>query len=129
MATRKSDGEKELTATQKKELFELLQQKREDLRQSLQRRRKGATHEERGGDEADQASEDAEVALETRLMDRDAKLLREVERAFKKVDDGSYGFCEGTDEPIGYARLKRRPWTRYSVRHKEELERAAKQQS
>ena len=64
---------------------------------------------ERTGDEADQASEDAEVALETRLMDRDAKLLREVERAIAKVEDETYGFCEGTDEPIGYARLKAAP--------------------
>ncbi len=122
-------GEKELTATQRKELVKLLHDKRDELRSSLSKRRQGASHEERGGDEADQASEDAEVALETRLMDRDAKLLREVERALKKVDDGSYGYCEGTDEPIGYARLKLRPWTRYSVTYKEELEREAKRQS
>ena len=57
-------------------------------------------------------TEDAEVALETRLMDRDAKLLREVERALDKVKANTYGLCEGTEEPIGYARLKLRPWTR-----------------
>lgn len=119
--------EKELTPTQRKELVDALHAKRDELRGALRTRRQGAgTSEERAGDEADQASEDAEVALETRLMDRDAKLLREVERALEKVNDGSYGLCEGTDEPIGYARLRIRPWTRYSVTYKEELEREAK---
>lgn len=119
--------EKELTATQGKELLGLLEVKRDELRDALRERRAGTSADEaRSGDEADQASEDAEVALETRLMDRDAKLLREVERALKKVDDGDFGLCEGTDEPIGYARLKLRPWTRYSVTYKEELEREEK---
>ena len=120
--------EKELTPGQLKELNDMLVTKRDELVQALRERRSGATTEERAGDEADQASEDAEVALETRLMDRDAKLLREVERALEKVRNGTYGYCEGTDEPIGYARLKIRPWTRHSVTYKEELEREAKRQ-
>ena len=125
MATRPQ--EKALTATQHKELVAMLTTKRNELRSVLRARRSGASaDDERTGDEADQASEDAEVALETRLMDRDAKLLREVERAFKKVEDDEFGLCEGTDEPIGYARLKLRPWTRYSVTYKEELEREEK---
>ena len=45
---------------------------------------------------------------------------------FDKVKNGTYGLCEGTDESIGYARLKLRPWTRHSVTYKEELEREAK---
>lgn len=124
MATKSS--EKSLTPTQEKELIEMLESKRNELTQKLRMRRTGATSEQTPGDEADLASEDAEVSLETRLMDRDAKLLREVERALEKVDDGLYGLCEGTDEPIGYARLKLRPWTRYSVTYKEELEREEK---
>jgi DnaK suppressor protein len=115
-----------LTPTQEKELIEMLESKRNELTQKLRMRRTGATSEQTPGDEADLASEDAEVSLETRLMDRDAKLLREVERALEKVADGLYGLCEGTDEPIGYARLKLRPWTRYSVTYKEELEREEK---
>jgi DnaK suppressor protein len=124
MATKSS--EKSLTTTQEKELLEMLSSKRDELLQKLRQRRSGATSEQTPGDEADLASEDAEVSLETRLMDRDAKLLREVERALEKVEDGQYGLCEGTDEPIGYARLKLRPWTRYSVTYKEELEREEK---
>ncbi len=119
--------EKDLTPAQVKELTAMLEEKRAELVDSLKTRRQGSAQSEtRQGDEADQASEDAEVALETRLMDRDAKLLREVERALDKVKSGTYGLCEGTDEPIGYARLKLRPWTRHSVVYKEELEREAK---
>jgi len=119
--------EKDLTQAQIKELVGLLDEKRQELLEDLKTRRQGsAQSESRQGDEADQATEDAETALETRLMDRDAKLLREVERALEKVKDGTYGLCEGTDESIGYARLKLRPWTRHSVMYKEELEREAK---
>lgn len=126
MATARS-REKDLTPPQVKELTAMLEEKRAELVEALRTRRQGSAQAEtRQGDEADQASEDAEVALETRLMDRDAKLLREVERALDKVKVGTYGLCEGTDEPIGYARLKLRPWTRHSVTYKEELEREAK---
>ncbi len=116
-------SEKELTAKQISELKDLLLEIRKELLAKLKERRGGtANTETRGGDEADQATGDAGVALETRLMDRDAKKLREVERALKKFEDETYGYCEGTDEPIGYARLKLRPWTRHSVMYKEELE-------
>ena len=123
--------EKELTPAQQKELVTALYEKRDELVEALRNRRTGSQQGEQRagtGDEADQATEDAEVALETRLMDRDAKLLREVERALEKVKNGTYGLCEGTEEPIGYARLKLRPWTRYSVTYKEELEREQKRQ-
>jgi DnaK suppressor protein len=123
--------EKDLTPAQQKELVQALHEKRDELVEALKNRRTGSAQSETRagtGDEADQATEDAEVALETRLMDRDAKLLREVERALDKVKNGTYGLCEGTEEPIGYARLKLRPWTRYSVTYKEELEREQKRQ-
>jgi len=123
--------EKDLTPAQQKELVAALHEKRDELMAALKNRRAGSQQSEQRagtGDEADQATEDAEVALETRLMDRDAKLLREVERALDKVKNGTYGLCEGTEEPIGYARLKLRPWTRHSVTYKEELEREQKRQ-
>ena len=122
MALTKST-ERSLTQAQQKELVQSFEATRAELHDKLKKRRSGAASEQTPGDEADLASEDAEISLETRLMDRDAKLLREVERALDKVQNGTYGLCEGTDEPIGYARLKLRPWTRYSVTYKEELER------
>lgn len=126
MASR--SAERNLTPAQEKELVSMLEEKRSELITQLKNRRGGAAIEQVPGDEADLASEDTEISMETRLMDRDAKLLREVERALDKVKTGIYGLCEGTDEPIGYARLKLRPWTRYSVTYKEELEREAKRQ-
>lgn len=119
-------AEKALTPLQEKELVGMLQEKRQELMAKLKNRRPSAASEQVPGDEADQAADDAGVSLETRLMDREAKLLREVERALAKVKDETYGLCEGTDEPIGYARLKLRPWARYSVTYKEELEREEK---
>lgn len=57
------------------------------------------------------------------MAERDAKLLREINHALVKCEDGTYGYCEGTgEEPIGRARLKVRPWTRYSIAYKEEIE-------
>jgi len=122
----KRPSERQLTKIQEKELIEILREKRTELAARLKNRRGGAAGEHAPGDEVDLATEDSEISLETRLMDRDTKLLREVERALEKSEEGIYGLCEGTDEPIGYARLKLRPWTRYSVTYKEELEREAK---
>ena len=60
-------------------------------------------------DPADQATIEEENALELRARDRERKLLRKVEEAIRRVDDGSYGFCEETGEPIGVRRLLARP--------------------
>lgn len=56
------------------------------------------------------------------LAEKERKLLQELEHALAKVDAGTYGVCEGTDEPIGFGRLNARPWARYSIAYKEQLE-------
>ena len=61
------------------------------------------------GDEADRASRESEHGLELRTRDRYRKLQRKIEQALERIDDGSYGYCEDTGEPIGVARLKARP--------------------
>ena len=60
-------------------------------------------------DPADQATIEEENALELRARDRERKLLRKVEEALRRVEDGSYGYCEETGEPIGVRRLLARP--------------------
>lgn len=60
-------------------------------------------------DVADQASIEEENALELRTRDRERKLLRKVEEALARIDDGSYGYCEETGEAIGIPRLLARP--------------------
>ncbi len=77
-------------------------------------------------DEVDLASATVEQNLLFRLLDRDRKLLQEIEHAIVKVETGDYGYCEGTGEPIPKKRLELRPWCRYSVKYKEQLERMKK---
>lgn len=77
-------------------------------------------------DEVDLASATVEQNLTFRLLDRDRKLLGEIEHAIRKIDTGDFGFCEGTGEPIPKRRLEVRPWTRHSVKYKEQLEKRKK---
>ncbi len=77
-------------------------------------------------DEVDQASAMVEQNLTFRLLDRDRKLLEEIDHALAKIDTGDYGYCEGTGDPIPKRRLELRPWCRHSVKYKEKLERMKK---
>ncbi len=77
-------------------------------------------------DEVDLASITVEQNLTFKLLDRDRKLLAEIEHALAKIDTGEYGYCEGTGEPIPKRRLEVRPWCKYSVKYKEQLERRKK---
>lgn len=77
-------------------------------------------------DEIDLASATVEQNLTFKLLDRDRKLLAEIEHALLKIDTGEFGFCEGTGEPIPKRRLEVRPWCKYSVKYKEQLERRKK---
>ena len=74
-------------------------------------------------DEVDIASVQVQQEITFRLLDRSRKLLGEVERALQKIEAGDFGFCEGTGELISKKRLELAPWARYSVEHKEALER------
>ena len=77
-------------------------------------------------DEVDLASATIEQNLTFRLLDRERKLLAEVEHALHKIKTGEYGYCEGTGESIPKRRLELAPWTRHSVKYKEQLERMKK---
>lgn len=65
---------------------------------------------------------EVESGVLLRLLEKERKLLREIEHALEKFTDDSYGICEGTEEPIPVNRLLARPWARYSLAFKEELE-------
>ncbi|MFP4386390.1 MAG: RNA polymerase-binding protein DksA, partial [Alphaproteobacteria bacterium] len=60
-------------------------------------------------DMADRASAETDHALELRTRDRERKLISKINGALAKIDEGEYGYCEETGEPIGIARLKARP--------------------
>ena len=66
-------------------------------------------------DPADRATIEEEHALELRTRDRERKLLKKVQAAIKRIDDGDYGYCEETGDPRGVARLMARPTATLSL--------------
>jgi DnaK suppressor protein len=66
-------------------------------------------------DPTDQATIEEEYALELRARDRERKLLKKIDEALRRIDEGTYGYCEETGEPIGIARLIARPTATLSV--------------
>jgi DnaK suppressor protein len=75
------------------------------------------------GDEADRASREEIQALELRTRERYLRLLGKIDAALGRIEDGSYGFCEETGEPIGLARLLARPIATLSLEAQERHER------
>ena len=71
---------------------------------------------------ADIGSGNYEQEFSLGLMDSERKIVREIYDALKRIEDGTYGICEGTDEPIPKMRLKGIPWTRYCVQFAEMVE-------
>ena len=77
-------------------------------------------------DPSDRATLEEEYTLELRTRDRERKLLKKVEKSLRMIDDGSYGYCEETGEPIGIPRLIARPMTTLSIEAQERRERVQK---
>jgi DnaK suppressor protein len=74
-------------------------------------------------DIADRASTETDRALELRTRDRQRKLISKIDAAMKRIDDGSYGYCEETGEPISLKRLEARPIATLSIEAQERHER------
>ncbi len=100
---------------------------RELVKDRLAQRISEMADPERPSDEIDQAEKLSAQAFTLRLADKERKLLNQIELALKKFETNDYGYCEGTGDPISRKRLELRPWTRYSIEFKEELERKKKQ--
>jgi len=77
-------------------------------------------------DPSDRATLEEEYTLELRTRDRERKLLKKIEKSLRMIDDGSYGFCEETGEPIGLPRLLARPTATLSLEAQERRERVQK---
>lgn len=73
-------------------------------------------------DPADRATLEEEHALELRTRDRERKLLKKVQSALMRIEDGSYGYCEETGEPIGIQRLMARPTATLTIEAQERRE-------
>ncbi|MEM7440368.1 MAG: RNA polymerase-binding protein DksA [Pseudomonadota bacterium] len=74
-------------------------------------------------DVADRASEETDRALELRTRDRQRKLVAKIDSALRRIDDGSYGYCDETGEPISLKRLDARPIATLSLEAQERHER------
>ena len=74
-------------------------------------------------DQMDRAQIESNAALDLRTRDRERKLLQKIEAALRRIDDGSYGYCVETDEPINLRRLEARPIASLSLHAQERHER------
>ncbi len=121
---RPSEDEPFMNETQR-EYFrqKLLKWRAELLRESdetLQHLQEGGLQE---ADIADRATAEADRALELRTRDRARKLIAKIDAALLRIEDGSYGYCEETSEPISLRRLEARPIATLSIEAQERHER------
>jgi DnaK suppressor protein len=101
----------------------LLSWKEDILRESRETLSHLQTDTENHPDIADRASSETDRSLELRTRDRQRKLISKIDDALRRIEDGSYGYCEETGEPIGLARLEARPIATLSLEAQERHER------
>ena len=101
----------------------LLNWKEEILRESRETLSHLQTDTENHPDLADRASSETDKALELRTRDRQRKLISKIDEALRRIEDGIYGYCEETGEPIGLQRLEARPIATLSLESQERHER------
>lgn len=92
----------------------------EESEQTVKRLREGASLE---ADPLDQGTSETGWAFELRTRDRYRKLIKKIDQALERIEDGSYGFCEETGEEIGLKRLIARPVATLSITAQERHER------
>jgi DnaK suppressor protein len=78
-------------------------------------------------DIADRASLETEAGVELRTRNRYLKLIKKIDAALRRIDEGEYGYCEETGEPIGVKRLEARPIASLSIEAQERHEKIEKQ--
>ncbi|MGV2981695.1 RNA polymerase-binding protein DksA [Camelimonas sp. ID_303_24] len=101
----------------------LLDWKDEILRESRETLATLQKENENHPDVADRASSETDRAIELRARDRQRKLISKIEDALQRIEDGTYGYCEETGEPISLKRLEARPIATLSLEAQERHER------
>ncbi len=104
----------------------LLQWKDEILREARETIATLQNENENHPDIADRASSESDRAIELRARDRQRKLISKIDAALARIEDGTYGYCEETGEPIALKRLDARPIATLSVEAQERHERREK---
>ena len=121
---RPSDDEPFMNERQREYFRRKLVSWKEDiLRESRETIQNLQTEPTPNADLADRASTEAERQLELRTRDRQRKLISKIDAALRRIDEGEYGFCEVTGEPISLARLEARPVATMTVEAQERHER------
>ena len=100
--------------------------KNELLKESSQTLSNLQTENEAKPDMTDRASEEIDRTFELRTRDRERKLINKIDAALRRIEDGTYGYCEETGEPIGLKRLEARPVATLSLEAQEMHEKAEK---
>ena len=100
--------------------------KNELLKESSQTLNNLQTENEAEPDMTDRASEEIDRTFELRTRDRERKLINKIDAALRRIEDGTYGYCEETGEPIGLKRLEARPVATLSLEAQEMHEKAEK---
>ena len=111
-----------------KEYFrqKLLKWKNELLRESSQTLTNLQSENEAKPDITDRASEEIDRSFELRTRDRERKLINKIDAALQRLEDGSYGYCDETGDPISIKRLEARPVATLSLEAQEMHEKAEK---
>jgi DnaK suppressor protein len=121
-------GEEYMSKEQLDHFREILSNWKQDLMQEVDRTMLHMKDEAANfPDPNDRATQESEFSLELRTRDRERKLIRKIDEALKRIEDGSYGYCLETGEPIGVKRLEARPVATLSVEAQERRERREKQ--
>lgn len=115
-----------LTPQEIEEFRAMLLEKRKALLEQARETLESEGPEVRVPDEVDQASSEYDLSFEYRLRDREKFLLRKIDKALERMDQGEYDLCESCGNPIGKKRLLARPETTYCIICKEEQERQEK---
>ena len=97
----------------------LLLNERAELEAHLSEVKTAIASHERDSDEADQASFEEELRLSLPRADRESRLITNIDAALQRIENGEYGFCEETGEPIGLQRLLFRPTAKLCIEAKE----------
>ncbi|MCB1383443.1 MAG: RNA polymerase-binding protein DksA [Notoacmeibacter sp.] len=104
----------------------LIDWKNDILRESRETLETLQQENENHSDLADRASSETDRAIELRARDRQRKLISKIDAALMRIDDGTYGYCEETGEPISLRRLDARPIATLSIEAQERHERREK---
>jgi DnaK suppressor protein len=98
---------------------ELLEKRRDEILASQPARTPASEPGSKSGDWIDQSSQESDMHVRLALQQTDAKLLRAIEEALNRIDQGTYGICMDCEEEIKPLRLEAVPWTRVCINCKE----------